>query len=79
MVAVFAGCSFDLPSNDLVKCSESSATCGCLKPDSVCVRCTADDLRSCTGATPVCGNDYMCRGCIRDDECSSNACLEDGT
>ncbi|HWU88758.1 MAG TPA: right-handed parallel beta-helix repeat-containing protein [Kofleriaceae bacterium] len=80
-VLLFAGCQKDNPfyGDGAVRCSESSAGCVCLKPEGICVQCTAEEKQSCTGATPACGDDHMCRGCIKDDECSSNVCLEDGT
>ncbi len=59
-------------------CTESNGTCVCLMPDRVCVECTADDERNCSGTTPQCGNDNRCRACRTNDDCGSGACLEDG-
>ena len=37
-----------------------------------CVQCTPAEPGSCTGATPVCSADNVCRGCRLDDECASS-------
>ena len=45
-----------------------------------CVQCTQDQAILCTGATPACGADHMCRACEAHTECqASNACLPDGS
>jgi len=49
----------------------------CKLPDRVCVECTTAEADACTLTTPICGND-VCRGCMNDDECESNVCLNDG-
>jgi hypothetical protein len=77
----FAGCEFnppDAPTDGAMSCTTSSDSCVCLSPPGVCVQCTVDDERNCTGATPQCGDDNSCRGCRANDECASGACLEDG-
>jgi len=33
---------------------------------------------SCTGTTPICGDDQTCRACIAHGECPSSACLPSG-
>jgi hypothetical protein len=45
-----------------------------------CVQCIVGvDVSACTGATPQCGDDYTCRGCIYDAHCpASNVCLPSG-
>lgn len=41
----------------------------------MCVPCTPIEPASCTGVTPVCSADNLCRACKVDDECtSSNVC-----
>jgi hypothetical protein len=45
-----------------------------------CVACTQQEDAACTGATPVCGDDHACRGCVAHAECAdSNVCLPDGS
>lgn len=45
-----------------------------------CVECTKQEASACTGITPVCDFDSMCRGCAVHTECSgSEVCLPDGT
>ncbi|MCW5803955.1 MAG: right-handed parallel beta-helix repeat-containing protein [Deltaproteobacteria bacterium] len=44
-----------------------------------CVQCTTAEAGACEGATPVCGDDHTCRGCVAHSECSTAACLSDGT
>lgn len=44
-----------------------------------CVQCSATDPGSCTGDTPVCGSDNTCHACAMHSECSSKACMPDGT
>jgi hypothetical protein len=43
-----------------------------------CVECTAAEHGACTGTTPACGVDNVCRGCIAHVECDSPACLPNG-
>src|SRR6185436_11535489 len=64
-------------SND--DCSEPTAVC--VTAGSMCVQCVAPDQTSaCSGATPACGDDHACRGCISHAECpASAACLPDGS
>jgi hypothetical protein len=51
----------------------------CALPERTCVQCTATDHAVCTGLTPACGIDDKCRACAAHAECSSNACLPDGS
>lgn len=44
-----------------------------------CVQCSATDPGSCTGDTPICGSDNTCHACTMHSECSSKACMPDGT
>lgn len=44
-----------------------------------CVECLPDQAAACTGTSPVCGGDYACRACSTHAECSSGACLPDGS
>ena len=39
-----------------------------------CVQCTTGKKDACTGATPACGDNLVCRGCIAHSECGSDAC-----
>ncbi len=45
-----------------------------------CVQCLEDKAQACTGATPQCGSDHACHGCLVDAHCSasSNVCLPNG-
>jgi Right handed beta helix region len=45
----------------------------------ICVQCTASDAAACLGVTPVCGADHVCKGCGKHTDCSSAACLPDGS
>jgi hypothetical protein len=65
-------------SND--DCSEPTAVCD-VSGSKTCVQCVAPDQTSaCSGATPACGDDHTCRGCISHAECpGSNVCLPDGS
>jgi hypothetical protein len=64
-----------------------SSTAQCTAPQvcdvggtNMCVECTQQEAAACTGATPVCGDDRMCRRCAAHPECAgSNVCLPDGT
>lgn len=51
----------------------------CEKTRSMCVQCTADEPGACGGATPICGDDDVCRSCAIDTECESMTCLPDGS
>lgn len=57
----------------------AAPTAVCALPERTCVQCTAADHDVCTGATPACGTDDKCRACAAHAECSSNACLPDGS
>lgn len=45
----------------------------------VCVQCTSTKTAACTGMAPVCGSNDKCRACTKHAECTSNACLPDGS
>ncbi len=81
MILLLIGCHKDNPNygDGGVRCDESNGMCVCLQPQGVCVECTADDERNCSGTTPQCGNDNRCRACRTNDDCDSGACLEDGS
>lgn len=81
VILLLIGCHKDNPNHGDggMSCTESSGMCVCLKPPGVCVECTADDERNCSGTTPACGNDNRCRACRTNDDCDSGACLEDGS
>lgn len=61
-------------------CSEPTAVCD-VDGAKTCVQCIAPDQTSaCSGATPACGDDHTCRGCVSHAECpGSDVCLPDGT
>lgn len=44
-----------------------------------CVECTPAEAGACVGTMPVCGDDRACRACEAHSECSSSACLPDGS
>lgn len=44
-----------------------------------CVQCTTANPAACVSTSPVCGADNTCRACTAHSECSSNACLPDGS
>lgn len=44
-----------------------------------CVQCTTANPAACTGMAPVCGSDDKCRACATHAECTTNACLPDGS
>lgn len=57
-------------------CGPPSGVCN---PDTgACVQCTAADTSACTGPSPVCGADNICRVCTEHSECPSNVCRPDG-
>ena len=43
-----------------------------------CVQCTTANPAACTGNTPRCGADNVCRGCTAHNECASGVCLPSG-
>ncbi|MCW5802544.1 MAG: right-handed parallel beta-helix repeat-containing protein [Deltaproteobacteria bacterium] len=45
-----------------------------------CVQCVApNEVSACAGSTPVCGDDHACRPCAAHAECTSSACLPEGS
>jgi hypothetical protein len=59
-------------------CTGDQAVCD-VAGTMMCVQCTADKAGACTGATPVCGADHVCRGCSAHAECAgSDVCLPGG-
>lgn len=56
-------------------CSRFPAAPVCA-PDGACVECVAND--DCDVAKPVCDN-LVCRTCLVDSDCASNACATDGS
>ncbi len=60
-------------------CASSGEVCD-VAGTGQCVQCTPDHAAACTGSTPVCGLDRVCRACAAHAECPlSSACLPDGT
>jgi hypothetical protein len=39
-----------------------------------CEACDTADNAGCDGDTPICGNNFTCRGCARDGECAGGFC-----
>lgn len=44
----------------------------------ICVQCTPTEAGACTGTKPTC-TDNMCHACTAHNQCSSDACLPDGS
>lgn len=64
-------------SND--QCATPTPVCD-LAGSKMCVQCVApDQVSACSGTTPACGSDNMCRACRAHNECASSACLDDGS
>lgn len=59
------------------QCTLPTAVCATDKM--TCVQCTTAEHDACTGTMPVCGVDDTCRKCSAHTDCSSNACLPDGS
>lgn len=60
-------------------CSGATPACD-VTGSKTCVQCVApNDTSACTGATPTCGSDNICRKCEAHSECASHACLADGS
>ncbi|HEY5947292.1 MAG TPA: right-handed parallel beta-helix repeat-containing protein [Kofleriaceae bacterium] len=68
------------------ECSQSAQCVGnpngsvCDVLSQTCVQCIVGvDVTGCSGATPQCGDDHACHGCIFDAHCTvSNVCLPNG-
>lgn len=45
----------------------------------VCVQCLPDRLDACMGSTPACGASNLCEACDSHRDCTSDACLPNGT
>ena len=78
-------CRKDFPDADNschsnASCMAPTAICD-LSGSKACVQCVASDqVSACTGASPVCGDNHVCRGCGSHADCPlSNACLPDGS
>jgi Right handed beta helix region len=74
----------EFPCTDKADCAgqEGKLSCSELKEETgtgVCVQCTAADAAACLGVTPICGADNSCRACGKHADCSSAACLGDGS
>ncbi|MEO7734842.1 MAG: right-handed parallel beta-helix repeat-containing protein [Kofleriaceae bacterium] len=59
-------------------CSGDTSVCD-IGGTKMCVHCTATDHAACTGTTPTCLNDNVCRACSAHSQCDSKACLPDGS
>jgi hypothetical protein len=67
------------PCTDNAACSTTPSTAVCDIAAGTCVQCTAADSTACTGTTPTCGSDDICRACAAHSECASDVCLPDGS
>lgn len=82
-----AGCTKTDPAEPNGKACESDNDCSgersaCdINGGGTCVVCIpGGKTDACTGATPVCGEDKACHGCVVHSDCiASDACLPDGT
>ncbi len=54
----------------------TAATPICNVAAEVCVQCI--DNGQCSGTSPVCNTTHSCEGCQTDNQCLSEACLDDG-
>lgn len=57
----------------------SGATPACDTGTMTCVQCTPTDMAACVATTPICAADDACHACASHSQCSSNACLPDGS
>jgi hypothetical protein len=76
-------CNLDADVNAPMGCTTSAQCTNGAKPvcdtaEKVCVACTADQIGSCAGNTPVCSTANTCIACTMHAQCSSNACLPSG-
>jgi hypothetical protein len=61
------------------QCEAPTAVCD-VTGSMTCVQCTPDQASACSGTTPACGEDQMCRACRAHAECpGSDTCLPDGS
>jgi Right handed beta helix region len=72
------------PCNEKADCAGQEGKLSCSELNDatgygICVQCTASDAAACLGVTPVCGADHVCKGCGKHTDCSSAACLPDGS
>lgn len=73
-----------LPPDMAIPCT-SNATCTgatamvCDLDQHTCVQCTDKDHAACVDSTPVCGTDDKCHACTTHADCTSEACLPDGS
>lgn len=74
----------DTTASVCVECTgDQAAACTGGKPvcsgTKTCVQCTPEQNAACTGTTPVCGMNNQCQKCSAHAQCSSSACLIDGS
>lgn len=62
------------------QCAGNPAGGVCDVLSQTCVQCiVGEDVSACSGATPQCGEDHACHGCVYDAHCpGSNVCLPSG-
>jgi hypothetical protein len=61
------------------QCQAPTAVCD-VTGSMTCVQCTPEQASACSGPTPTCGDDQMCRPCRAHAECpGSDTCLPDGS
>jgi hypothetical protein len=51
----------------------------CNDSTGLCVACTDTDIGACSGTMPVCSETNSCRACTTNTECTSGACMPDGS
>lgn len=60
------------------ECTLPTATVCDTQGSGTCVECTSSESAACTGVTPACVSN-TCQKCTQHSQCSSAACLPDGT
>jgi hypothetical protein len=64
-------------SSDNAECANhNSSTPTCDTQSGTCMQCSQSS--QCSGSTPICGSDGLCRKCQTHAECPSGICLADG-
>ncbi len=60
------------------ECSAPTSVCDSAG-SMTCVECTANEAAACVGQKPACSAEHQCRACVGHLDCSSSACLPDGS
>jgi hypothetical protein len=77
-------CLIDADIDKPMGCTTSAQCTNAAKPVcetamKLCVACTADEVGSCGGTTPVCSSTNTCTACTAHGQCDSHACTPDGS